>query len=286
MKKYLPLIFSTFLITSSFAQTTKFEGIFNWNVIVDVIDSDAVNNYKKAILKEDNSEVEETIKELAQQLNDPEMQYLLLENPTIKSTMQKKLKELNEMQAVKMNAFNNAFFPTSLQMSFKNNNSFTKIEGGSISNLIGNILYLSNEQKTYFIKDETKTYSVIVDSAIINTSDKLVSLTQSTDTAVILDHTCIKYILVKKESDKIRTSYFWITTDLPALNSNSFRALGFATGNIHHEAYKKVNGIPLKVEYIENGFKFKMEVFEIIHRSLLDSYFVLPTEYKITNLGF
>jgi len=286
MKKYLPLIFSTFLITSLFAQTIKFEGVFNWNVVVDVIDSDALNTYKKAILKEDNSEVEETIKELEQQLNDPEMQYLLLENPTIKSTMQKKLKELNDMQAVKMNAFNNAFFPANLQMSFKNNNSFTKIEGGSISTLIGNILYLSNEQTSYFIKDETKTYAAIADSSIINAADKLVSLTQSTDTAIILDHTCIKYILVKKENDKIQTSYFWITTDLPAFNSNSFRALGFATGNIHHEAYKKVNGIPLKVEYIENGFKFKIEVFEIIHRSVLDSYFVLPTDYKITNLGF
>ena len=286
MKKSIFFLFFSFLFITSFAQITKFEGVFNWNIVVDVVDTDAVNLYKKNVLKEDNSEIEEMIKELEQQLNDPEMQYLLLENPTIKSTMQKKLKELNDIQASKATEFNNAFFPTNLQMSFKNNNSFTKIEGGSISKLIGNMLYLSDEKTTYFIKDDTKTYSAITDSSIINTADRFVSLTQSTDTAIILNHTCIKYILVKKENDKIQTSFFWITSDLPALNPNSFRALGFATGNIHHEVYKKVIGIPLSVEYIENGFKFKMEVFEIIHRSLPDTFFVLPLDFKITNLGF
>lgn len=284
--KYLIGSFCCFFLMPVIAQTIKYEGSISWNIVVEVKDLDAMGSYKKSILKEDNSEIEQTIKELEQQLNDPEMQYLLLENPTIKSTMQKKLRELKEIQEIKEEKFNNAFFPTSIQMYLKNNNSFSKIEGGSISKLIGNVLYLNDQKTSYFIKDETKTYSILSDSSVLNTSDKLVSLAKTTDTAIILNYTCIKYILVKEENNVIKTSNFWITTELPLMNPDAFRVLGFATGNLHHEAFKKVDGIPLRVEYVENGFKLKMEVNEVSSKILAENYFTIPMDYKITHLGF
>lgn len=285
MKYFLLLIFSV-LFHISYSQTSSFEGNMTWNVIVDVVDANALDTYKKEILKEDNSEIDETILELEQQLNDPEMQYLLLENPTIKSSMQKKLRELKDIQSANQYNFNNAFFPTSLQMYFKNNNSFTRIDGGSISKLTGNILYLNNQTTTYFIKDATKTYSSITDSSVINSSDHLVSLARTTDTMRILNYRCVKYILITEENNVVETSYFWVTSELPTMNHNAFRALGFATGNIHHEAFMQVHGIPLRIEYIENGFKFKMEVSDITPKLLPETYFILPPDYQKTNFGF
>ena len=86
--KYLILIFFSILFTISYAQTLPFEGSMTWTVAVDVLDVNATDKYKKETLKEDNSEIDETILELEQQLNDPEMQYLLLENPNTNSNNQ------------------------------------------------------------------------------------------------------------------------------------------------------------------------------------------------------
>jgi len=284
--KYFLLVFFSVLVKISYSQTLPFEGNMTWNVTVDILDANATDKYKKETLKEDNSEIDETILELEQQLNDPEMQYLLLENPTIKSTMQKKLRELKEIRSANQYNFENAFFPSSLQMSFKNNNSFTRVDSGSIAKLTGNILYLNNEQTTYFIKDATKTYSSVTDSAVVNSLEHLVSLVRTTDTLIILNYTCIKYILTTKENNQTETSYFWVTSELPALNHNAFRALGFPTGNIHHEAFMQVHGIPLRIEYIENGFNFKMEVSNIAVKILPDNYFTVPADYSKTNYGF
>ena len=193
--KYFLLIFLCILFNISYSQTASFEGTMTWNVAVDIIDVNATDKYKKETLKEDNTEIDETILELEQQLNDPEMQYLLLENPTIKSTMQKKLRELKDIRSANQYNFNNAFFPTSLQMYFKNNNSFTRIDGGSIAKLTGNMLYLNSAKATYFIKDGTQTYSTVTDSSVTSTFDHLVSLVRTSDTLIILNYTCIKYIL-------------------------------------------------------------------------------------------
>lgn len=284
--KYSLLFFLSFIYTVSYSQTAPFEGNMTWNVIVDVVDATATDKYKKETLKEDNSEIDETILELEQQLNDPEMQNLLLENPTIKSTMQKKLRDLKDIRSANQYNFNNAFFPTSMQMYFKNNNSFTRIDGGSIAKLTGNMLYVNNEATTYFIKDGTQTYSLVTDSAVVNSAEHLVSLSRTTDTLVILNYTCVKYIMITEEYNTIETSYFWVTSQLPAINHSAFRALGFATGNIHHEAFMQVHGIPLRIEYIENGFKFKMEVSDITSKLLPDNYFTVPLDYKKTNYGF
>ena len=284
--KYFILLFFAITFNSTHAQTVPFEGTMTWNVVVDIIDVNATEKYKKETLKEDNSELDETILELEQQLNDPEMQYLLLENPTIKSSMQKKLRELKDIRSANQYNFNNVFFPTSLQMFFKNNNSFTRIDGGSVAKLTGNILYLDNKRTSYFIKDGTQTYSSITDSAVSNSYDHLVSLVRTTDTLVILNYTCIKYVLITEENNQTETSYFWVTSALPSMNHDAFRALGFATGNLHHEAFKQVHGIPLRIEYIENGFKFKMEVLDITMKLLPDNYFIVPVEYKTANFGF
>ena len=186
--KYFILFFFSFIFNITYSQVAPFEGTITWNVVVDVVDVKATEAYKKETLKEDNSEIDETILELDQQLSDPEMQYLLLENPTIKNTMQKKLQDLKDIRNANQYNFNNAFFPSNLQMYFKNNNSFTRIDGGSIGKLTGNMLYLNNQKTTYFIKDGTQTYSSLTDSSVTNSFDHLVSLVRTSDTPVSYTH--------------------------------------------------------------------------------------------------
>lgn len=92
--KYLLFTISLFFAFTTQAQNQSFEGVISWRVNVIVVNDAETEAYKQKILNEDNAEINETILELEHQLNGPEMQYMLLENPTLKGTMQKKLTEL------------------------------------------------------------------------------------------------------------------------------------------------------------------------------------------------
>lgn len=162
-------------------------------------------------------------------------------------------------------------------MSRKNGNSFTKIEDGCIANMTGNMLYLKDKKTTYFIKDPTKTFSVLDDTSSLNKSDRLVQLQKTTDTITILNYKCVKYILIKQENGIVENSTFWITNEIMNMSFNSFRALSFISGNLHHEAYQEVGGIPLKVEYLENGFTMIVEATDIRATEQSDLNFILPS---------
>ncbi|MGN6645859.1 MAG: DUF4412 domain-containing protein [Cytophaga sp.] len=288
--KYLYLLSFLFAVTSVVsAQTKPFEGTMTWTCTTDVIDSKEVEKYQKQIIREDNSEINQSIAELEQQLNDPEMQYLLLENPTVKSNMQKRLNDLKATQAANLESENNAknIFPTSLVIYLKNNNSYTKIEGGSLAKLTGNMLYLDSTETTYFIKDDIKTYAVLSDSTNMNRYDSIISITKTTDSVVILKRPCVKYILVTKEDSEINTSYIWITKSIPSMNDASFRSIGFVDGNLHHEAFVQFEGgIPLKIVIFEKGFQLSMEVSDISPSLLADSLFTIPAKYKHAVWGY
>lgn len=288
--KYLYLFFFLFIVASVVsAQTKPFEGIMTWTCTTEVIDSKEVDKYQKQIIREDNSEINQSIAELEQQLNDPEMQYLLLENPTIKSNMQKRLNDLKATQAANLESENNAknIFPTSMVIYLKNNNSYTKIEGGNLAKMTGNMLYLDSTETTYFIKDDIKTYAVLNDSTNLNRFDSIVSITKTTDSLVILKRPCVKYILITKENSEINTSYIWITKSIPSINDASFRSMGFIDGNLHHEAFVQFEGgIPLKIVIFEKGFQLSMEVSDISAALLADSFFMIPAQYKHAVWGY
>jgi|GEM_PF-1440192 len=284
--KYVVSLFLLFFLLDIHAQTDAFEGIMTWSVTVQTVDSKKSQFSQRETQREDYSEINEAILELEQQLKDPEMQEMLLENPTIKNSMQKRLQELKNTQASNQEGANNSIFPTSLTMYFKNNNSYTIIDGGSMAKLTGNIMYLNNSRKTYFIKDGTSTYSVINDSMVVNKNDVFISLVKTTDTLLILNYKCIKYILTKKENDEIETSFIWITKDIPNMNPAAFRALGFTNGNLHHEAFKQMDGIPLRIELNEYGYKMTLEVTDLSKRLLPDSYFIVPPDYQQSAFGY
>ncbi len=284
--KYILIIFFSFLASHIYAQTEPFEGIILWSINTQTTDSKELQNVQKETQQEDYAEINEAIIELEQQLKDPEMQELLLENPTIKNSMQKRLQDLKATQASNQESVNNSIFPNTLTVYLKNNNSYTRIEGGSMAKLTGNIMYLSKPRKTYFIKDGTNTYSFITDSTVVNKNDIFISLVKTTDTMLVLNYKCIRYILTKKENDKIEISYIWITKDIPNMNPAAFRALGFVNGNLHHEAFKQLDGIPLRVELQDPGYKMTIEATDISKRLLSDTYFIVPLDYQESAFGF
>jgi hypothetical protein len=284
--KYIVSVFILFLVLDIHAQTDPFEGIMTWSVTVQTLDEKKAQFSQRETQREDYSEINEAILELEQQLKDPEMQEMLLENPTIKNSMQKRLQELKNTQTSNLEGANNSIFPTSLTMYFKNKNSYTRIDGGSMAKLTGNIMYLNNSRKTYFIKDGTNTYSVINDSTVVNKNDIFVSLIKTTDTTLVLNYKCVKYILTKNENNEVKTSFIWITKDIPNMNPAAFRALGFSNGNLHHEAFKQMDGIPLRIELNEYGYKMTLEVTDLSKRLLPDSYFIVPQEYQESAFGY
>lgn len=284
--KYFALLFFLIPFIHSYAQTKPYEGIMTWNVTTEIIDQREVEKYEKEIIREDYSEINQEITELEQQLIDPEMQHLLLENPTIKSNMQKRLQELKDVQAENLDNPDNSIFARSLVIYLKNNNSYTKVDGGTMAKLTGNMLYLHTSETTYFIKDATKTFVILNDTTELNKYDSIVSLKKTTETTTILKYPCVKYVLITNENGKISTSYIWVTSTIPNMNNASFRSLGFIDGNLHHEAFKQMNGIPMKIVILEKGFQISMEVSDISPSLLPDSFFILPSNYKEANWGY
>lgn len=284
--KYFILLFFLIPFIQSHAQTKPFEGIMTWAFTTEVVDAREVEKYQKEIIREDNSEINQEIIELEQQLKDPEMQNLLLENPTIKNNVQKRLNELKETQTTNIENKDNSIFPSSLLIYLKNDNSYTKIEGGTMAKLTGNMLYLHTTETTYFIKDNTKTFSILNDTTELNRYDSIISLQKTTETISILKYPCVKYILITNENGKIGTSYIWVTNAIPNINNASFRSLGFLDGNLHHEAFKQMNGIPLKIIVFEKGFQLSMEVTDISQELLPDTLFTIPADYKQAIWGY
>ncbi|MBC7452034.1 MAG: DUF4412 domain-containing protein, partial [Cytophagales bacterium] len=177
-------------------------------------------------------------------------------------------------------------FPSTIFIKLKNGNSLTEMAGGNMSQMIGDILYIKNQNIAYYIKDATETYTIKPANKTDTANQVHIGMAKTKDTASIDGYSCTKYIITCTENTDTKISYVWLTQNLQSMNAYSFESLGSSAGSLHNDAFKNLPGVPLRIESYEKGFKMTMEVTEITKQGLQDSNFTIPITYKEATFGY
>jgi len=277
MKKIVVFVFIVSLAITSQAQV-NFEGTVKWSLSLKSSNNTA--STQKELTPAQKEDLKKGIAELEKNLNDPNMKAMFESNPSLKATMEKQLATMKAMQGE--NGLS-GLLPKSFTVKMKDGNSHTQVDGGALA-AAGDILYLKATDKTYYIKKAAKTYSVSSKSKTTSTEDATTTVTATTETAKILNYTCTKYVVTFTEAGKTKTMFIWATKDLKQYSSSSFQTGGMSNHS-NTAAFKKIDGVPLKIEMAEQGQTVVMEVIELKNTSLPASDFVLPLDYKEVPFG-
>lgn len=278
MKKFIVFIIAVSITLTSYAQV-NFEGTIKWSIsLKSSNDTASTQNELTPAQKED---LKKGIAELEKNLNDPNMQAMFESNPSMKAMLEQ---QLATMKAVKGENLISDLLPKSFTIKMKDGNSYTQLEGGVTALATGDILYLKGTDKKYYIKKAAKTYSVAPKSKAPSSEEAIVSVVATTETAKILTYTCTKYIVTFTEAGKIKTMFVWATKDLKQYTASSFHTSGVGNQS-NMAAFKKIEGVPLKIEMSEQGQTVVMEVVELKNAILPASDFILPLDYKEVPFG-
>ena len=268
------------IITSVLLAQTNFEGTIKWGMSM----TSAAGTPAKTpeLSAKQKAELQDNIAKLEQQMNDPQMQAMFQSNPSLKATLEQQLQSMKLMQG---DGGVSNLLPKSYTVKIKDGNSYTTVDGGAMA-AMGDILYLKSTNKTYFIKTSAKTYSVSPKSASASatTDNKTVTVAPTTETKKILTYNCTKYIVTITENGVVQTMNIWATKDLKQYNAQSFQTDGVGQKSMTN-AFKEIDGVPLRIEMTEKGQSVVMEVLELNNTPLSTSDFVLPAGFKEVPFG-
>ncbi|MCK6618604.1 MAG: DUF4412 domain-containing protein [Cyclobacteriaceae bacterium] len=246
------LLLSLVLIcTSVLTQAQSFEGIITWTSKSDIKLSDEQVQQMKAAKKQ-----------LEAQMNNPEFKKQMDANPALKEMMEKQLKNLDGMQGG--GAIN--FMPEKMVTKVKGKN--TRSEMGTTV-----FIYRGDQDKTWSVDTENKTYSEIKSTPSESTNGKL-SVTKTTETATINGYNCTKY-LMNAEGSAMPPQWIWVTKDIKDIDPALFKRSGNENLFI-----KDIDGIPVKIEMNTPQGKMTMEMTELKRVKLPDSDFQIPAGYS------
>jgi hypothetical protein len=248
-----------------------FEGTMSWSMKMEITDP-----AKKAQMEEATKMMQdpEKIKELEKQLADPQMQQMMAQNPQLKAQMEKML----EM----MKAGGGNLMPTGMTVKFKDGNSLSKLEGSFINN---EFLYIKEKNQSYMIDRENKTYSVTTKSENGNDSLPDVTVTKTPEKMKILNYNCSKYLVEHTIKGQKVTHDIWATTEIKGLDISSM-ANQQMSGNNNMAFFKKIDGVPLKLNMNMPDGTMTMEATHLKRESLPSSDFAIPADYKEVKSAF
>jgi hypothetical protein len=269
MKNILIVLFSL-LTVSLVAQ--DFEGVITWKFEQEM-DAATKARMDQAQQKMNDPATQAQLKEMREKMNDPEFKKMMESNPQMKQQMEQILK-MSEGAAS-----GNSLFPKSMVLKIKDRNTLSTTEGGIMSNY--EILSLKNNNTTYRIDRDAKTYSVMSsDLDSMKMSD--VKITKTGETTKILTYPCTKYIAEMTIQGQPVKQIFWATTAIKGLDMKTLAQQNFGGGN-QALFYEKIEGVPLKVEMKNQQFGFIMEAVSVERKSLPASDFAIPQGFKQTN---
>ncbi len=233
------------------AKAQGFEGIITWTSKSDIKLSDEQVQQMKAAKKQ-----------LEAQMNNPEFKKQMEANPALKEMMEKQLKNIDNMQGG--GAIN--FLPEKMTTKVKGKN--TRSEMGSTV-----FIYQGDQDKTYSLDTETKTYSEIKATTATETANSKITVTKTSETATINGYTCTKY-LMNVEGSAMPAQWLWITKDIKDIDPALMKKSG--NDNLFN---KEIDGIPVKIEMNTPQGKITMEMTELKRVKLPDSDFQIPAGY-------
>lgn len=277
MKALLSITIFILTICFSFAQTA-FEGSIKWSM--SMTSTAGTSPSGTQLTEKEKADMKKNIAEMEKQMNDPQMQAMFESNPQMKATLEKQLEVMKAMQSE--GGVNN-LLPKSYTIKVKDGSSLTSVEGG-ITASMGDILYQKSTDKTYYIKRDSKTYSVAPKAPAKTTDSSVVTVTATTETKKILTYNCTKYVVTITQKGQKQVMNLWATKDLKQYDVKSFQVSDPGT-QAYAAAFKKINGVVLGMEMTHEGQTMKMEVIELKATTLPASDFVIPAGFKEVPYG-
>jgi hypothetical protein len=253
-------LFVLCLHTKGFTQ--NFEGYIKFAFTVDL---GAANNAKmaEANTKMNTPETKAQLEALKQKMNDPEFKKMMESNPQLKAQMEAMLAmSQGGTQAL------NSYLPKDATLHFKNGNSLYTMNGGTAA-IMGDILYLKDKDLSYHIYRERKAYKIAKKE---EQKKSTAIVTKTTETQIILGHTCTKYLVKDGETNLI----IWATTDLKTLYDSMKKMTASKERNLYMD---QIEGIPLKVESQSKDIHFTMEAIELKEQAQPASDFIIPVGF-------
>jgi hypothetical protein len=255
-------------LCSTVCKAQDFEGIITWKFAQEM---DAATKAKmdEAQKKLNDPETQAQMKEMREKMNDPQFKAMMESNPQMKEQIEQMLKISESGDA-------SSLMPKSMVLKIKDNNSLSLMEGG----VLGNYEILSlKDKKSYKIDRKAKTFSIM---SIAGDSGKFdnVKITKTNETRTILNYPCTKYVAESTIQGQPFRQIIWATTAIKGLDLKQLAQ--FSGDDQQALFYKKIDGIPLRVEIKQQQFSMAMEVVSVERKSIPASEFSIPKEFKET----
>lgn len=254
-----------------------FEGTLVWSVKTEVTDPK---------MKQQMAEAQKAmsdpakIKEMEDQLNNPEFKKMMDQNPQMKAQMEKAL------AMMKSSGAGESMMPKKIIIQMKNESAHTRMEGGMMAGT--ETLYLGDKKETITLNRDAKTYSKHADDTKEeeNNDDLKSKVTKTSTTAKILGYTCTKYIVTSTYGDKAIETIIWATKDIKDLDFKALAAQQKISGKQANFFPKDIDGVPLKVETNSSGIHMVMEATELKRETIPASEFAIPAGFTEVKGGF
>lgn len=134
--------------------------------------------------------------------------------------------------------------PNKMTVRYKGGDTRVSMEGGLAASMMGDILYISSEDKAYMLKDKEKTAYKMPDnkpSELENASPEITLLGDET----INGYACKKYrVVIKTDKEGSIDQMLWATTDIKMPKPKKTTTAGSGAGLFVPE----IEGFPVKVE--------------------------------------
>ena len=204
-------------------------------------------------------------------MEDPQFKAMMEANPKMKEQMEKAMKmmESNDL---------NALIPTGMTAKIKGKKSLTSVVGGM--NEVTETLN-TGDGKVYIIDRESKSYHE--EKALTKDDDfddSNTTVTKTSETRKILGYTCTKYVIKTKQNDRDLEQYIWATSDIDGLNFSDFAEMREHSKQKMVLAFKKIEGVPLRMEMGAQGVKMVIEAIEVKRGGVSNSDFEIPAGFK------
>jgi hypothetical protein len=272
MKKIVLAMVAIFLVMSGYSQS--FEGTLRWTVKLDITDPKAKAQLEDAKSKANDPANQAKVKEMQDKMNDPQFKAMLDANPQMKVQMEALMKTMISGDVSSM-------LPTAVTLKVKGTTTLAAIEGGMMDKT--DFLTFGDKNETYTINHNAKTFTLMPKQDAVTSKEKP-KVTKTSETATIMGHNCIKYIVETAGPEgKTMTSNTWVTNEIKGVD---FKGMMKQMAKGQSMAFPDIDGTPLKTESMIPGTgMLTIEVTDVKKGSVPASAVQIPTGYTEAKFG-
>jgi len=249
----------------------NFEGTLEWTFKSEITDAQMRQDMAAA-----GSEMQDSMREMQEAMNDPEMQAMMAQNPMMRDMIMRQMGVASAM-ASGGNPMD-SMMPKGMTVRVKGAKSLMVREGGQVSLLTPSEVLTVDAENAYAIDRANRRYQKLP-AASPDDEEETYKITRTDETGRTLNYRTRKY-LVEPTGDAADagTRYeVWTTTDIDGLNSRQLARMnpGRQAGFIG-----QLDGIPVRMDIIAAEMRMTMELTSVKEESIPDSVFQLPQGFR------